>query len=101
MVRKRKVQNVCSWCGKEIETGRRSVTKFCNASHRAMFWRHERIVQDRTKLAEKHIDRLAELLSYDPTNSEATIMLKWLKEHIEFFLEQGYQRALPGIDDNV
>lgn len=90
MSRKRKPTVRCSWCGKEIESTRRSVTKFCNASCRAMFWRWERVVTERTLQATKHINRVAELLAYDASNHDAGESLKGLKKLIDWYLLNGW-----------
>jgi type II secretory ATPase GspE/PulE/Tfp pilus assembly ATPase PilB-like protein len=103
MTRKqKKVTRVCLWCGAEIAPNRNSRSKFCNASHRAMWFRRNQLVKERTDQADKQITRVAECLSYDFSNADATKALKWLKELIDGYLEQGYQIPLPGVaDDNV
>jgi len=101
MSKKRKSCPVCQWCGTPIDPMRSSRTKFCNASHRAMWWRRGQIVQDKTDRAEKAVNAVGELLAFDDCNDHATRGLKWLKDHIEFILENGYQLSLPGTEGDM
>lgn len=101
MTRKKSKKNrVCLWCGAEIDPLRSARSKFCNASHRALWHRRGTLVTERYEQAVKQVERVASCLALDFANEPATEALKHLMTKIEWYLENGWQGRLPGVDDD-